>query len=113
MNLGKKGEAIAKTYLENKGYLIREENFRTRYGEIDLIAQDGDEIVFVEVKTRGSTSHGLPCEAVTIKKQMKIKGVANYYLLVTGNLHSNCRMDVIEILILDRNIFLNQLSNAF
>lgn len=113
MNLGKRGEAIAKAYLEKKGYLIREENFRTRYGEIDLIVQDGEEIVFVEVKTRCSLTRGLPCESVNQRKQMKIKGVANYYLLVTGNLHCSCRMDVIEIVILDRKVYLNQLCNAF
>jgi len=113
MDIGKRGEAIAKTFLEKKGYLIWEENFRTRYGEIDLIAQDGEEIVFIEVKTRGSLSHGLPCESVNKKKQKKIKRVANYYLLTTGNLQHSCRMDVIEILILDGKIFLNQLQHAF
>src|SRR5665648_1233285 len=76
MNLGEKGELLAKCYLEKKGYSILEQNFRTRYGEIDIIAKFQEEIVFFEVKTRSDTDHGLPCEAVNKAKQRKIHGLS-------------------------------------
>jgi len=113
MNLGEKGELLAKRYLEKKGYTILEKNFRTRYGEIDIIAKFQEEIIFFEVKTRSSMDHGLPCEAVNKAKQRKIHGVANYYLLVTGCDCSKSRIDIIEILIIDKKPFIRQLSNVF
>ena len=113
MNLGKKGELLAKGYLEKKGYTILEQNFRTRYGEIDIIAKFQGEIIFFEVKTRSSIDHGLPCEAVNKAKQRKIQGVANYYLLVTGCDGCKSRIDVIEILVIDKKPFIRQLSNVF
>lgn len=113
MELGKKGELLAKRYLEKEDYKILETNFRTRYGEIDVIALYENEIVFIEVKARSSIAHGLPCEAVNRNKQMKIRRVAGYYLLVSGNNGRNCRMDVIEILITDRRRFLRHIRDAF
>ena len=113
MNLGEKGELLAKFYLEKKGYTILEQNFRTRYGEIDIIAKLQNEIIFFEVKTRSSTDHGLPCEAVNKAKQRKIRGVANYYLLTAGCDCSKCRIDVIEILIISKKPFIRQISNVF
>jgi len=113
MNLGQKGELLAKLYLERQGYTILERNFRTRYGEIDIIAKLQDEIIFFEVKTRSSTDHGLPCEAVNKSKQRKIRGVANYYLLTAGSNRSKCRIDIIEILIIDKKPFIRQISNVF
>jgi putative endonuclease len=113
MNLGEKGESLAEAYLTKKGYQILERNFRNRYGEIDLIARDKDEIVFVEVKARNSCCHGLPCEAVNLRKQRKIQGVAEYYLLVTGNTHRSCRMDVVEVLFIEEQFYIRQILNAF
>lgn len=113
MKLGEKGELMAKYYLEKNGYTILEKNFRTRYGEIDLIGKFKDEIVFVEVKTRSSLNYGLPCEAINLKKQRKIIGTANYYLLVSGNRDSKCRIDVIEILIFNKKPFLRHSTNVF
>jgi len=113
VNLGKMGEMLAKSYLEKKGYTILEQNFRMRYGEIDIIAKFQDEIVFIEVKTRSGTEHGLPCEAVNKAKQRKIHRAANYYLLVTDCSCSACRIDIIEILIINSKPFLRQISNAF
>lgn len=113
MELGKKGELLAKGYLEKKGYIILEENFRTRFGEIDLIATQDGEIVFIEVKTRTGMDHGLPCESVNGKKQKKIRGVASYYLMVSGNTWRKCRIDVIEILIVEGKPYLHQIRDAF
>ncbi|MBK5246056.1 MAG: YraN family protein [Peptostreptococcaceae bacterium] len=113
MNLGEKGELLAKFYLEKKGYTILEQNFRTRYGEIDIIAKFQGEIIFFEVKTRSSMDYGLPCEAVNKSKQRKIHGVANFYLLTAGCDCSKCRIDIIEILIINKKPFIRQISNVF
>jgi putative endonuclease len=113
MNLGKIGEIHAKNYLEKLGYTILEQNFRTRYGEIDIIAKFEDEIVFVEVKTRSKICHGLPCEAVNKRKQRKLHGVASYYLLINGCDHNACRMDVIEVIVINNKPYLRQISNVF
>ena len=75
--VGGLGEDFAVYYLESCGYRIIERNFRCRLGEIDLIAQDGKTLVFVEVKTRRSRRYGSPQEAVTTAKQAKLRTVAS------------------------------------
>ena len=77
--LGSKKEDEAARFLEEHGLVIAERNFRNRYGEIDIIASDGDFIVFVEVKYRKTASAGYPEEAVSIRKARKISKVADYY----------------------------------
>ena len=74
--LGVWGEEKAARFLTEQGYTILERNFHSRYGEIDLIAEDQDFLVFVEVKLRASTSHGLPEETVTLRKQEKLLRLA-------------------------------------
>lgn len=95
--LGRTGERLAAEALMDKGYHILERNFRCRHGEIDLVAQDEHELVFVEVKTRRGTSYGLPEDALTLHKRRKILEVASYYL----DLHtcSDCswRVDVVAV----------------
>lgn len=101
MNQKEKGyaaESLAVSYLEKKGLQILERNFRCRSGEIDLIARDGDCIVFAEVKYRSSTFLGQPEEAVDLRKQQRICKVALYYLATHGLLESPVRFDVIAIL---------------
>ena len=71
--IGNQGEKIAAAYLESKGYRILEQNYHTRFGEIDLVAQEGDSLVFVEVKARTSTTFGLPEASVTPAKLEKIE----------------------------------------
>ena len=71
-NLGETGEAIASAFLENNGYTILTQNYRRKFGEIDIIAREGDSLVFIEVKTRTGVSHGHPLDAVTFKKQKQI-----------------------------------------
>ena len=73
---GQYGEDIAAAFLKKKGYLIVERNFRKRFGEIDIIAEDGGTIVFAEVKTRSSDRFGSPFEAVDSRKQKKMSRVA-------------------------------------
>src|SRR5208283_1960198 len=72
LDLGKKGEEMAQAYLREKGYRLLERSYRCKLGEADLIMQDGDTIVFVEVKTRSSASFETPEQAVNARKQKKL-----------------------------------------
>ena len=94
--LGKDGENIAAAFLKKKGFRIIEKNYRTAFGEIDIIAQDRDVIVFVEVKTRSDTAFGYPFEAVNPKKREKIRKVALCFMKRQKK-ESPARFDVMSI----------------
>ena len=95
--LGRVGEEKAAEFLKNKGYEIIKANHRSHFGEVDIIAKDGDTIVFVEVKTRSGDGYGAPSEAVDYKKREKYFKIATDYLMREGLDDVNCRFDVIEI----------------
>jgi putative endonuclease len=78
--LGRTGERLAAEALMKKGYHILERNFRRRHGEIDLVAEDEQDLIFVEVRARRGTSYGLPEDALTLYKRRKLQEVASYYL---------------------------------
>ncbi|MDD3168762.1 MAG: YraN family protein [Eubacteriales bacterium] len=111
MKLGNWGEDIAEKYLKNKGYLIIERNFRCRLGEIDIIAMDGAELVFIEVKTRQNQSYGLPCEAINAVKVRHIKRTAAYYAAIHAADDQDSRLDVIEILTKEGQAYLHHIEN--
>ena len=111
--LGDKGEMLAEKFLEKNKYKILEKNFKTKFGEIDLIAKYKENIIFVEVKTRTSTDYGLPCEAVNYKKQSVIGKVAALYLANNKMSSQNCRFDVIEVLVSQNKSNINHIVNAF
>ncbi len=98
---GARYEALAAAYLEEHGYSILARNFRCRFGEIDLVAQDGlapqQDLVFVEVKYRKNAASGFPEEALTWQKQKTISRVADFYL-VRFQVRSGtpCRFDVLS-----------------
>jgi len=94
---GERGENLAVWYLKQNGYKIIEQNYRSRMGEIDIIAKDGKTIVFVEVKSRRSIRYGSPKWAVTPKKQRKISMVALHYLKATQQTDTKARFDVVAI----------------
>jgi putative endonuclease len=96
---GDGGEEIAEKFLVEKGYEILDRQFLTRLGEIDLVAKDGDEVVFVEVKIRRDTSFGYPEESVTPSKLRKIAMTAELYLRTHYLLGSKFRIDVVAILL--------------
>jgi putative endonuclease len=96
--LGRWGENTAAQYLSKKGYKILERNVHTPYGEVDLIASQGDDLVFVEVKTRASTSLGPPEVSVTPVKQSHMLSAAQAYLQAHPEITSDWRIDVIAIL---------------
>jgi len=95
--LGNAGEERACKYLEEKKYKIIERNFSCKLGEIDIIARDKRELVFVEVKTRTNTEYGLPSEAVTKGKIKHLLNTISYYLYIKKIENKNIRIDVIEI----------------
>ena len=96
--LGSWGEEQARKYLENQGFLILDNNYRCKLGEIDLIAMDGDSLVFIEVKTRRSTAYGFPMEAVGKRKQSKYIQMASIYIKEKAMAQVPFRFDVIEIM---------------
>ena len=91
------GENLAKEYLVSKGYVILENNFRTPHGELDLIAEKGGVLVFVEVKTRSSHYFGYPEQAITKRKQSFMKSAAEYYFSSHENTPMTWQFDVISI----------------
>ncbi|PMQ01312.1 MAG: YraN family protein [Dictyoglomus sp. NZ13-RE01] len=113
--LGKIGEDFAENYFKNKGFLISARNFRTPFGEIDLIAEKKNIIIFVEVKTRRTMDFGAPIEAVDNKKQEKIRFIANYYLSKFGKKNLLVRFDVFSIILDENNKIMKweHIENAF
>ncbi len=95
--LGAAGERLAAEQLRRVGYLIRAMNYRCRAGEVDIVAEEDGDIVFVEVKTRRGTAYGLPEEAVTPAKQRKLVTAAQSYLAAHGLLDTSWRIDVVAI----------------
>jgi putative endonuclease len=95
--LGRLGEAAAEEALVHAGMRILARRFRLRIGEIDLIAEQGDLVVFVEVKTRRTTRYGAPAEAVTHVKRGRMARAALAFLSRTGRLERRARFDVVEV----------------
>ena len=95
--LGKQGEDLAAQELQRRGYAILARRYRTRFGEIDIVAQDAASIVFVEVKARRTLRYGAAAEAVPSWKQRRIAAMAVDYLAWTGRLQDPCRFDVVAI----------------
>ena len=95
---GNTGEDIATEYLEKQGYIILERNFYCKQGEIDIIAKDKNEVVFVEGK-RSDVGYGLPSEAVTKQKIKHLCRTARYFLYKNKMFNEFIRFDVVEILI--------------
>lgn len=110
--LGKMGEDLAVDYLERLGYHIIERNYRTSYGEIDIVCTDHDEMVFVEVKTRRSTSFGWPEEAITRRKKEHIRKAALQYLASANQPCRGFRFDVIAI-VMKPSPVINHVKGAF
>lgn len=111
-DLGKQGEQKALTFLEGQGYKIVAVNWQEHKFEIDIIAIDNNEIVFVEVKTRATDFFGSPEEAVTITKQQHLIEGANYYL-EENEIDLNARFDVIAIVMNEDKTFINHIKDAF
>ncbi|MCR5030783.1 MAG: YraN family protein [Selenomonadaceae bacterium] len=111
--VGDRGEEMAADFLERKGLRILARKYRTPIGEIDLIAQEGKTLVFIEVKTRRSARCGSPAAAVGYAKQQKIARVAAWYMQTRADTPP-CRFDVVEIYAPSSGAWsVRQLENAF
>jgi putative endonuclease len=97
LDLGARGEELAGKYLRRAGYRLLIRNFRCRFGEIDLIAEEGGCLVFVEVKTRSSAGFGHPLEAVDRRKQGQLIRAARIYLSEQAAEERFCRFDVVSV----------------
>jgi putative endonuclease len=97
LTTGTLGEKIAYQYLTSRGYKIIEKNFHKRYTEIDIVALDGQTVVFVEVKTRRGNLYGSGEEAITPWKLKTLKRSAQYYMLLHPRLSSSIRIDIVSI----------------
>jgi len=95
---GQRAEVAAAGFLSSRGYTILEQNYTTRYGEIDIIASHDDTLVFIEVKARRGLRYGGPKEAVNASKQQKIIGTATHYLKQHGIHDTRIRFDVVAML---------------
>ena len=96
--LGLEGEEAAARHLESRGLRVVERRWRCRAGEIDLVAEDGGVLVFVEVKARGGAGYGTPAEAVTPSKQRRLVTLASWFLAERDAHERPCRFDVVEVL---------------
>ena len=110
---GRESESLAVRYLKQNGYKILEQNYRSKLGEIDIIAKDKKTLVFVEVKARRSDRYGDPKWAITPKKQRQMSKVALYYLKVTGQMKVKARFDVVTFRSMGNKPRLDIIKNAF
>jgi putative endonuclease len=110
---GKEGEKIAVAYLRKNGYHIYESNFRCSLGEIDIIAREKSELVFIEVKTRKSGKLGYPEQAVGARKQKKMSQLALWYLQKKKLTDISARFDVVAITLLPEGNEIRLIKNAF
>lgn len=112
---GRRGEVAVETYLRRQGYQITARNFRCRVGELDVVARDGNELVFVEVRSRSSALFGRPEETVDRHKQLRVRRAAQCYLLATGQTNAWCRFDVVGLLVdaEGRVLHMEHIKNAF
>jgi len=115
LNVAKIGESLAVAHLKAREYKILAQNYRAIRGEIDIVAQDGDCIVFVEVKTRRSLKFGVPQAAVTKQKQRQISKIALTYLQSKNLWDAPCRFDVIGIHLSSKSelLWLEHIESAF
>lgn len=104
---------MAARYLKKQGYKIIERNYRTRSGEIDIIAREGETLVFVEVKARASDRFGSAKAAVTPRKQRQVAKVALGYLKMTDQSHVKARFDVVTVTRREDRHEIHLIRNAF
>ena len=113
IDIGKRGETLAISFLKKNGYRIIESNFRCRYGEIDIIAQDGKTVAFIEVKTKTSNRFGSPTQAIDLRKQRQVSKTALAYISQKRLTNYSARFDVVGINIKGSNSEIELIKNAF
>jgi putative endonuclease len=113
IELGRAGEEMAADFLRNNGYRILFSNYKTKLGEIDIIAKDKDTICFVEVKTRATEKFGFPQEAVSFIKQRQIAKAALTFLKDKSLLDKKARFDVVSVMLADARPKIKLIKDAF
>jgi putative endonuclease len=112
--LGRAGEAQAARFLEAQGYVLLARNWRIREGELDIVAQEGDTLAFVEVKTRRTHTHGAGEESIDARKQQRLAQLAERFLAAHPELtFRQCRFDVVVIDYTQRPAQIRLYRNAF
>lgn len=111
--MGLRGQKESENFLRKSGYKILEQNYRSRTGEIDIIAQRGTYIMFIEVKSRTNFNFGLPRESVSGAKQKKIISTAMHYIAANNLENQDFRFDVIEVFNQGGHTYINHIENAF
>jgi len=110
---GKRGEELAAAHLVEVGYRIIERNYRCLFGEIDIVAEEGETLVFVEVKSRRSDAYGEPQLAVGHQKQKKMSKISVYYLAERHLCHRQARFDVVAVRLLPAGHRIELIRDAF
>lgn len=113
IEIGRFGELLAKEYFKNAGYTILAENYRTLLGELDLVIKKNDTIIFVEVRTRSTISHGSPEESITRSKRERLIRLALQFCAQHCLYAQNLRFDVVAINIVGEKSEIKHISNAF
>lgn len=113
LELGKKGENLALKTIRSMGYKDILQNYRCRLGEIDLIARDGDTLVFLEIKTRRTGSTAYAKEAVNVRKRRQISKVALNYMKTNNCENTRARFDVVAISLVGSSPKIEVIKNAF
>lgn len=113
MELGRLGERLARSYLEEKGYTVLSQNYRTKLGEIDLVVKKNETIIFVEVRTRSSAVYGTPQESIDRYKQEKLIRLALQFCAHHYLYSQDLRFDVIAITLQDNEPKIEHIPNAF
>jgi putative endonuclease len=111
--VGRRGEARAVKFLKARGYRILSRDFRTRYGEVDIIARDGPVLCFIEVKTRTQEDFGPPAAAVTGAKMKRLAQSAQVYLLKKKQREVPVRFDVVSVLESEAGVEFELFRGAF
>lgn len=112
-SLGRSGESMAVAHLRQNGYRMVSANYRAKTGEVDIIAEEGGALVFVEVKMRRQKAYGPPQAAVDKRKQKKIARTAQHYLATTRQPNRRARFDVLAITVTDGQPHFRIIKNAF
>jgi putative endonuclease len=110
---GKRGEDLACEELQKRGYTIIDRRFRTRCGELDIVARDHDVLAFVEVRARSVCSFGTPLESITWQKRQRLSAMAEAYLCAKRLAGSACRFDVVSIVQSGSGYTLELVKGAF
>ncbi len=110
--IGKLGEDIATEFLQKQNYKIVERNFECKQGEIDIVAIDKNEVVFIEVKTRTGNTYGNPIDAVDERKKKHLIKSIEYYVYKNKLENAFIRIDIIEVYMKENNNVINHIKKA-